>query len=122
MYKVLLVDDDPFSLAAAQINFEEEFEVVSFESPYDAMKYFHKGNRVDCVVTDYMMPSINGIDFCEALSEYVWHNGPVILLTAFGHSEMIDFKECKHITMVIKPCEWGEVVETIKEQICYHQK
>lgn len=45
-------------------------------------------NQIDVVITDYAMPEINGL---ELLQNIRWKHGnlPVILMTAYGHRDLI---------------------------------
>ena len=82
-HTVLIVDDDPLILrVVATVLDLEAYEVVTAESAEAAMQVLPE-RPVDVVVTDVMMPGMDGYQLCE------WIRGepgtaklPVIMLTA----------------------------------------
>lgn len=62
---VLLLDDDPMVTRSleALIGSETEWDVRSFNSTQLALDALGNGERVDAVVSDYLMPEMDGIKF-----------------------------------------------------------
>ena len=87
--RVLLVDDDP-PLADLMANrleeLREEFDVVVETDPNDALERFHADN-IDCVVSDYHMPAMNGIELLRCVRETDL-DVPFILFTAKGSEDI----------------------------------
>lgn len=86
--RTLLVDDsDLFAESTTELLRQKEGLDVIYETcPSDALELLSK-TMVDCVVSDYQMPGMNGIEFFEevrARDEDV----PFILLTAHGDEEI----------------------------------
>jgi len=68
---VLVVDDDPQvgSLAGAYLKrLEYDVTVVVVRDPRDALARFEVGD-VDCVVSDYEMPAMDGLELLAAVRE-----------------------------------------------------
>jgi len=68
---VLVVDDDPqvASLAGAYLKrLEADVTVLVETAPEDALARFEAG-AVDCVVSDYEMPGMDGLDLLAAVRE-----------------------------------------------------
>jgi CheY-like chemotaxis protein len=72
---VLHVDDDPALGELVKLHLEREsagpdYRVHSETSPEDALETIRSGStEIDCVISDYDMPSMNGIEFVDALRE-----------------------------------------------------
>ncbi|QLD88316.1 response regulator [Natronomonas salina] len=87
--RVLLVDDDP-SLADLMANqlggLREEFAIQVETDPNDALEVVDAGG-IDCVVSDYHMPEMNGLELLRYVRE-MEPNIPFILFTARGSEEI----------------------------------
>lgn len=77
MYRILLVDDEPNILAAlrrclASIDVDdldgEALKVEAFTSPEQALERSEE-QEFDLVISDYRMPSMDGVEFLSALME-----------------------------------------------------
>lgn len=86
---VLLVDDDP-SLADLMANqlggLREEFEIRVETDPNDALEAVEEGG-IDCVVSDYHMPEMDGLELLRYVRE-MEPGIPFILFTARGSEEI----------------------------------
>jgi len=86
--RVLHVDDDPdFAEVTAEFleRDEERFRVETAFSGADGLDQLSQG--VDCVVSDYDMPGMNGLEFLEAVRED-YPDLPFILFTGKGSEEV----------------------------------
>ena len=80
---VLVVDDDPVILRLLQVNFElEGIDVVTAVDGEEGLK-MAQSDRPDLVISDIMMPKVNGLELLGALrSSPDTAALPVILLSA----------------------------------------
>ena len=83
--RILHVDDDPgFAEMAAEFleRADDRFETVIATSARDGLEIVAT-QRIDCIVSDYEMPGMNGIDFLDAVRE---NHGdlPFVLFTGKG--------------------------------------
>ena len=88
--RVLHVDDDPSHLQVARLILEEadpHIHVQSAGDPSEALRRIAEA-PVDCVVTDYMMPDLNGIQLAAAIRER--SDAPIILYTGQGSEEVAE--------------------------------
>lgn len=86
--RVLVVEDDGHLLSAIRDILElEEYHVATATNGADAIKVLRKNpsSPPDVIVSDIMMPHMNGFDLLEAVrQEDQWVNVPFIFLTAKG--------------------------------------
>ena len=86
---VLAVDDEPdfAELIAMFLEREDDrFEVVPVTNTTDALDQF-ADHDIDCIVSDYEMPEMTGLDFLAEVRRIDEHV-PFILLTAKGSEEI----------------------------------
>ena len=84
---VLLVDDEEIVLTSIRsfLELETSYKVVSFTSAQDALEYV-KENGCDIVISDYLMPVMNGITFLGHMKE-IAPQAPRIILTGYADKE-----------------------------------
>ncbi|KOX97807.1 MULTISPECIES: PAS domain S-box protein [Halorubrum] len=86
---VLHVDDDPSVLDLTEAYFERELDAVSVTSvtdPEEALDRLGEG-AFDCVVSDYDMPAMDGLEFFDALRDR-HQKVPFVLYTGKGSEEI----------------------------------
>ena len=69
------------------MSFDPNLQVESTASPREALEMI-KNNEYDCIVSDYRMPAINGIQLAERIREE--SNVPIILYTGQGSEEVAE--------------------------------
>jgi response regulator RpfG family c-di-GMP phosphodiesterase len=118
MERILVVDDEPsITTQLARVIEDMGFEVVAHNDPLEAIR--ESGFQV--VITDYMMPGINGAEFLERLRE----SNPEavrVLITAAD-----DFKVATQAVnrgevfrMLGKPWRLAELRDTVQQAVdCY---
>ena len=87
--RVLYADDEPdfADLAAMHLEREREaFDVCTATSATEGLDRL-AGEDIDCIVSDYDMPGMDGLDFLEAVREE-YPDLPFILFTGRGSEEM----------------------------------
>jgi len=81
---VMVVDDDDFiRLLAERVLTAEGYRVVTARDGYQAMDYLARlGDKVDLVVLDFVMPSLDGARVLQAMRNIV-PNLPIIVTSGF---------------------------------------
>jgi len=81
-YTILVAEDNPDVRNLITDTLKQEYTIVDFENGTEALSYMGS-NLPDLIVSDVMMPGMNGLELCAAVksSESTSHI-PVILLTA----------------------------------------
>ncbi|MEF8873419.1 MAG: response regulator [Candidatus Thermoplasmatota archaeon] len=89
---ILFVDDEEGIREQAKIFLKEEdesFDVQTKASAETALRYFReKRSEVDVIITDYLMPQMNGIDLLKEVRKED-EDIPVIILTGRGKEEVV---------------------------------
>jgi len=67
--KILLVDDDEMLLAGLKRQLRNKFRVETAISGEDAVKMIEDNGPYAVVVSDYMMPGMNGIEFLTQVKQ-----------------------------------------------------
>jgi CheY-like chemotaxis protein len=86
--KVLLVDDEPTTMELTKLNLEEadkSFKITLAPTPKEALTLLEE-KPFDCVVSDYQMPEMNGIQLCTKIRKK--SNIPFIIYTGRGSEEV----------------------------------
>jgi len=84
---VLIVDDEEIVLTSIStfLELETSYKVVSFTSAKDALEYV-KENGCDLVISDYLMPHMDGITFLSHMKK-IAPEVPRIILTGYADKE-----------------------------------
>ncbi|MFC2170637.1 response regulator [Calditrichota bacterium] len=84
---VLVVDDEEIVLTSIDsfLKLETDYNVVTFNSPNNALD-FVKSSNVDLVISDYLMPEMDGISFLAKVRE-IKPEIPRIILTGYADKE-----------------------------------
>lgn len=86
-YKILILDDDKLVTSSLKslLLIEGFNDVVYYNSPKEALEYL-KNNDREVVISDFMMPEMNGIEFLTEAKK-LNKNASMILLTGYADKE-----------------------------------
>ena len=123
--KVLLVDDDQFLLDMYVIKFTKAgYEVKSADSTALALKTVRDGYVPDVILSDIVMPDMDGLDFVDVLrKENLVQKTIIIMLTNQGSSD--DIARAKKLNVdgyIVKATTIPSEVLTQVEKICNSKK
>ncbi len=84
---VVIVDDEEMVLTSLEsfLSLETDYTVKTFISAKDALEYI-TGNDVDIVISDYLMPEMDGISFLAKVRD-AKPEIPRIILTGYADKE-----------------------------------
>lgn len=86
--QIVSIDDNENNLFLIEaICADMDLNVKSFADPLDALVYCLQ-NPVDMILTDFMMPNLNGLQFIEEFRKTKKHI-PIVMITAVGDDENI---------------------------------
>ncbi|MCH7524187.1 MAG: response regulator transcription factor [Bacteroidetes bacterium] len=121
MLNAVIVDDEPKaiqSLSWELNNFSEAIKIVkTFTNPEDAL-IFLKTNTPDCLFLDIQMPTMDGFQFLEKLTN---RDFAVIITTAYDEYAI---KALKHeaIDYLLKPIDSDDLNDTIQKIIKFNSR
>ena len=118
---VLVVDDEAPNVESLRRIFEREgFSVLTATSGRNALDLCRQ-HEVHVVVSDLMMPGMNGIELVKALKTVV-PDAEVVLMTAFGTVEKaVDAMRAGAYDFVEKPLKRMQMVKTVRKAAERHQ-
>lgn len=86
--RILVVEDDRSSKTVITAALLSEYEVTTASNGLDALRLIKAGHMPDLVVTDVMMPDLDGIEMVKRLRAYAkTAKLPIIILTAKADGE-----------------------------------
>jgi type II secretory ATPase GspE/PulE/Tfp pilus assembly ATPase PilB-like protein/DNA-binding NarL/FixJ family response regulator len=107
-YRVLLVDDEPNVLAALRRVFRwENYEILTAAGGQEALRLLEQGPPVQLVISDFMMPGMNGSELLVRIRER-WPEMLRIMLTGHANTEAVmgSVKEGAVYRFILKP--WND--------------
>ncbi len=116
-YRLVVIDDYYDILEILKHNFlQEGYEVKIFFNAVDALKYINSDNT-DLVVTDWMLPEMDGLELCKNLKMSVsTQDIPVVMLT--GKNDEIDAVTALEVgaeDFISKPIRIKEMLTRVKK-------
>ncbi len=104
--RILIIDDDPDILDVLQLTLSDRFDVLSAPNGAEGLKTARAGNP-ELIITDYMMPVMNGPEFCKELrKDVLLSHLPIIMLTGRGDiKDMVNGIDAGADDYLIKPFE-----------------
>jgi len=66
--QLIYVDDDTMNLTIFEIQFKKHFDIITTNSPSDAVMWASDQN-IPILITDYRMPSLNGMELIKKVKE-----------------------------------------------------
>lgn len=84
-YKVLVVEDDPEVRNFLRKDLSDNFKVMTADNGSEALRLLSEGNDVTLIVSDVLMPEMNGFQLSHTLkNDMAFSHIPIILLTALS--------------------------------------
>ena len=121
--KILLVDDDEMLLAGLKRQLRNKFRVETASSGKDAVKMVEDNGPYAVVVSDYMMPGMNGIEF---LTQVKLTNPDTIRMMLTGSADMTTAIKAVNEGSIYKfhpkPCPAETLGDAIQSGIDEYQK
>ena len=116
--KILTVDDDPDILDVLSITLSEYYQVFQARDGKTGLELVQQ-KMPDLIICDYMMPVMNGREFCKTLKkDILLRHIPVIMLTGKGEvQDRISGIEAGADDYMIKPFDPDELLVRIKSML-----
>jgi CheY-like chemotaxis protein len=114
--KILVVEDSKFQSKMIIKALENDHDVTSADHGKHALKTIEK-NRPDCILSDLVMPEMDGFEFLSKLKELNYQI-PVVMLTS--DTQDITKKKCLELgakTVLKKPFKSDDLLEAIQNNL-----
>lgn len=125
--KVLLVDDIKEFRALLKLFLSSKYEVITAQDGLDALAMLESGLNPDAIVTDLVMPRLDGYQLISRLKNNgLYQNIPVIVLSNVDKAkERISLKSSGVCGYIIKPFNPHELKEGLERLLsaamfCYN--
>ena len=119
--KVVVVDDDPINVKTVVEGLQEEgFEVFQANGAMEAIEIIEKTPGIEWVVTDMVMPEVDGDQLITMLSEEKYQSIDIIAMT--GQSlglltkTFAKHKKKKKVFPVLKPVKIELITKLMKKK------
>ena len=123
--KIFIIDDDKFLLDMYSLKFSKAgYDVKTADSTDEALKILRDGYEPDVLLSDIVMPGLDGLDMVSAIrKERLIPKAVVIMLTNQGASE--DIAKAQKLTVdgyIVKATTIPSEVLAEVEKICNSKK
>ncbi len=114
---LFILDDDIDITETLEMLLEDHFNVVTSNDPIDAMLQITTVPNVEIVISDFMMPNMNGTEFFKSVNQY----NPKIyrmMLSGYADAKMLNqsIKDGTIQKFIMKPWD-ADILITIINQI-----
>ncbi|WP_221391897.1 response regulator transcription factor [Dyadobacter sp. NIV53] len=112
--KLLLIEDEPKTVQSLKQGLEEDgYEV---DIAYDGLigKQLAKNNSYQLIISDIIIPGINGIELCREIRKS-GDNTPILMLTALGTTDdKVTGLDAGADDYLVKPFEFKELLARVR--------
>jgi len=120
---VMVVDDEPMlrHLMGTVLR-KHKFRVLEADDGRHAVEQMEaRGEKVDLVVTDVMMPNMNGLELADWIAEH-HPDVPIILVTGFNDAIFTDGVVSQTtLPLLLKPYKMAELVSMVQKILAQSQ-
>ncbi len=115
---ILVVDDEPnIRRVLEAVLAKEGHTVLTAENGRKGLDIISEDSNVDVLITDLIMPDINGIELLAAAKEF-HPNMPVLMITAHGTiKSAVDAMKIGALDYITKPFDLDEIKLTVKNAL-----
>jgi len=121
--RVLVVDDSPtIRKVVSHLLDANGYETLTADNGEDAIQKLRE-EKVDLVLTDFVMPKMNGYQFCrEVRGDPALHNLPIVLMSAKGDKIRGQFvQQTGAMDAITKPFDPLALVAVIENALARHK-
>ena len=117
--KILILEDSPTQAVELEYILENGgYSFATVINGKDALKYLNNSDNIrpDIIISDIIMPEMNGFEFCRAVKNVdLFRNIPVVLLTSLSDpTDVISGLECGADNFITKPYKSDYLLARIK--------
>jgi signal transduction histidine kinase len=116
--KILFVDDEPLNAEIFEINFADQFDILTASSGGEALEIFHLHPEIGIIVSDHRMPGMSGVELLSRI--YQMRPDTIrIIITAFAEiGNLLDAINRGHIYhYIVKPWDATQLAIVLEQGI-----
>jgi CheY-like chemotaxis protein/DNA-binding MarR family transcriptional regulator len=121
---ILVVDDDPACLAEYCETIRNlGYTVVCADNAPDALRQIAESPDIGVVITDLVMPSMDGISFLSEISNRFSPSRPIVTLVVTGHSSVhaaTKAMQSQATDLLCKPVSMEELAAALRRASAHH--
>lgn len=112
----MVVDDDPVNTLLLKELLNEYYEIITFHRAVHALEFLKK-TPVDLVITDLMMPEMDGVELLKKIRKQTCQI-PVIFLSAYNEPDKIKeaFRQGAD-DYLFKPMSFNKIINSVKRSL-----
>ncbi len=114
MPHILIIEDDQRVATLIQRGLDEQHFTTTLAFDGETGRKLALNNRFDLIITDIILPKVNGLDLCREIRQ-INPDLPVIMLTALGTTDdKVDGFDAGADDYLVKPFEMRELLVRIR--------
>ena len=117
--KILVVDDEQDIRMIIRLVLEKyHYSVMEAGNGKKALEVLAKdtNKEIACVITDYLMPQMNGLQLCQHLRTNYTYLNSIFLITAYLDKDQFEKTSCFD-EKFMKPLDFEDLVKKIRKHI-----
>jgi len=120
--RVLVVEDDKNTRLFLSVVLEElHYEVVEAPNAMEALVILHFGEKFDLLISDLLMPVIDGMHFVTLVRQHNEHI-PILVISAHLQKMTPHYGLPDNIAMLPKPFSRSEFIEAVQKVLATPQE
>ncbi|MES2768838.1 MAG: response regulator [Bdellovibrionota bacterium] len=118
---IFYVDDEPHNLTVFEAALGDEWEVLTFDNPMQALKEMDKKTPW-IIVSDQRMPNISGVEFLE-LSMKLHPNAVRMIVTGYSDENLVveSVRRAKVFDYIRKPWDYDDLEKSLARGIEFYK-
>lgn len=121
--RILFVDDERNVLKSLERLFlDEDYEIMTANSGQEGLEILEQSGPFQLIVSDYRMPSMNGVDFLTEVCRR-WPETERIILSGYADTAAIvaAINEGRIYKFIAKPWNDVDLLHSIRETLVHHE-
>lgn len=120
MRVIVAEDESLIRMDIVEILRENDYDVVAEAADGEEAVALAEQHKPDLMVMDVKMPKMDGISAAEAIAKF---NIPVVLLTAFSQTELVDrASQAGAMAYIVKPFTPNDLLPAIRIAVSRHEQ
>lgn len=117
---ILIVEDNPINAKLIELALHAKgYETLSAKNGAEALAMLWSPNDVELIITDYMMPEMNGLEFIARVKELPSCKAiHIIMASAYSNLETVKrAKELGCADFLVKPIDKAQLIERVTHML-----